>query len=99
MVEVEAVAYRFLQHTRARRSDAVDRSWRVWIAAAELSGKIVADACRSDRAGACGRPCAVKRIDAIAHPRSLRRKLGYLPQDFGVNPDVSAQALSPIRKI
>lgn len=32
-------------------------------------------------------------IDAIAQPRSLRRRLGYLPQDFGVYPGVSAQAL------
>ncbi|MBB5715201.1 ABC transporter ATP-binding protein [Sphingomonas aerophila] len=32
-------------------------------------------------------------FDALAHPRSLRRRLGYLPQDFGVYPGVSAQAL------
>ncbi|HEX8414804.1 MAG TPA: ATP-binding cassette domain-containing protein, partial [Sphingomicrobium sp.] len=32
-------------------------------------------------------------IDAIAKPRSLRRRLGYLPQDFGVYPGVSAEAL------
>jgi ABC-type multidrug transport system ATPase subunit len=29
-------------------------------------------------------------IDIIAHPDRLRRKLGYLPQDFGVYPRVSA---------
>jgi ABC-type multidrug transport system ATPase subunit len=32
-------------------------------------------------------------IDAIAEPRVLRRRLGYLPQDFGVYPGVSAEAL------
>jgi len=32
-------------------------------------------------------------IDAVADPRSLRRRLGYLPQDFGVYPGVSAEAL------
>jgi ABC-2 type transport system ATP-binding protein len=32
-------------------------------------------------------------FNALAHPRSLRRRLGYLPQDFGVYPGVSAQAL------
>jgi ABC-type multidrug transport system ATPase subunit len=32
-------------------------------------------------------------IDALADPRALRRRLGYLPQDFGVYPGVSAQAL------
>ncbi|OWK30497.1 ABC transporter ATP-binding protein [Sphingomonas mucosissima] len=32
-------------------------------------------------------------IDAIAEPKSLRRRLGYLPQDFGVYPGVSAEAL------
>lgn len=32
-------------------------------------------------------------IDAVAQPRPLRRRLGYLPQDFGVYPGVSAQAL------
>src|SRR5579872_2539240 len=29
-------------------------------------------------------------IDAIAQPERLRRTLGYLPQDFGVYPRVSA---------
>jgi ABC-2 type transport system ATP-binding protein len=29
-------------------------------------------------------------IDVLADPRTLRRKLGYLPQDFGVYPRVSA---------
>ena len=29
-------------------------------------------------------------IDVIADPEALRRKLGYLPQDFGVYPRVSA---------
>jgi ABC-2 type transport system ATP-binding protein len=29
-------------------------------------------------------------IDVLADPQSLRRKLGYLPQDFGVYPRVSA---------
>jgi len=32
-------------------------------------------------------------FDALAHPRSLRQRLGYLPQDFGVYPGVPAQAL------
>ncbi len=32
-------------------------------------------------------------IDASADPRSLRRRLGYLPQDFGVYPGVPAEAL------
>lgn len=32
-------------------------------------------------------------IDAAAEPRSLRQRLGYLPQDFGVYPGVSAEAL------
>src|ERR671914_805159 len=31
-----------------------------------------------------------QRIDVIAEPEKLRRKLGYLPQDFGVYPRVSA---------
>jgi ABC-type multidrug transport system ATPase subunit len=30
---------------------------------------------------------------ALAEPRSLRGRLGYLPQDFGVYPGVSAEAL------
>lgn len=29
-------------------------------------------------------------IDVIAHPSDLRRELGYLPQDFGVYPRISA---------
>jgi ABC-type multidrug transport system ATPase subunit len=32
-------------------------------------------------------------LDALAEPRSLRGRLGYLPQDFGVYPGVSAEAL------
>jgi ABC-type multidrug transport system ATPase subunit len=32
-------------------------------------------------------------IDAIAQPQALRATLGYLPQDFGVYPRVSAEAL------
>jgi ABC-type multidrug transport system ATPase subunit len=32
-------------------------------------------------------------IDAFAEPRALRRRLGYLPQDFGVYPGVSAKML------
>jgi ABC-type multidrug transport system ATPase subunit len=32
-------------------------------------------------------------IDAIAEPRALRRRLGYLPQDFGVYPGLSAETL------
>jgi len=32
-------------------------------------------------------------IDVIANPEALRRTLGYLPQDFGVYPRVSAQDL------
>src|SRR5271170_1735504 len=30
-------------------------------------------------------------IDVLAEPEALRRRLGYLPQDFGVYPRVSAQ--------
>src|SRR5476651_2771750 len=29
-------------------------------------------------------------IDVLANPQALRRRLGYLPQDFGVYPRVSA---------
>lgn len=29
-------------------------------------------------------------LDALAEPRELRRRLGYLPQDFGVYPGISA---------
>lgn len=32
-------------------------------------------------------------LDVRAHPHELRRRLGYLPQDFGVYPGVSALAL------
>jgi ABC-2 type transport system ATP-binding protein len=32
-------------------------------------------------------------IDMLAEPRMLRRRLGYLPQDFGVYPGVSAEVL------
>lgn len=32
-------------------------------------------------------------IDVLAHPDNLRRTLGYLPQDFGVYPRVSAYAM------
>ncbi len=32
-------------------------------------------------------------LDALARPRELRRRLGYLPQDFGVYPGVSALSL------
>lgn len=32
-------------------------------------------------------------VDVLADPQALRRKLGYLPQDFGVYPGVSAAAL------
>lgn len=32
-------------------------------------------------------------IDVLAHPAELRKRLGYLPQDFGVYPRVSAYAL------
>jgi ABC-2 type transport system ATP-binding protein len=32
-------------------------------------------------------------IDMLAEPRALRRRLGYLPQDFGVYPGVSAEVL------
>jgi ABC-type multidrug transport system ATPase subunit len=32
-------------------------------------------------------------IDVVAEPRALRRRLGYLPQDFGVYSGVSAEAL------
>jgi ABC-type multidrug transport system ATPase subunit len=33
------------------------------------------------------------RIDVIREPEKLRRRLGYLPQDFGVYPRVSAYAM------
>src|SRR5258705_4854467 len=32
-------------------------------------------------------------LDVLANPHELRRRLGYLPQDFGVYPGVSALAL------
>ena len=32
-------------------------------------------------------------IDVLADPQRLRRTLGYLPQDFGVYPRVSAYAM------
>jgi ABC-2 type transport system ATP-binding protein len=32
-------------------------------------------------------------IDVLAEPQALRRRLGYLPQDFGVYPRVSAYAM------
>jgi ABC-type multidrug transport system ATPase subunit len=32
-------------------------------------------------------------IDVLARPEELRRRLGYLPQDFGVYPGISAMAL------
>jgi len=32
-------------------------------------------------------------IDVLAQPQALRRRLGYLPQDFGVYPRVSAYAM------
>ncbi len=32
-------------------------------------------------------------IDVLAHPEQLRERLGYLPQDFGVYPRVSAEAM------
>ncbi|MGK6323684.1 ABC transporter ATP-binding protein [Sphingomonas sp. DT-51] len=32
-------------------------------------------------------------LNAVAEPQSVRRRLGYLPQDFGVYPGVSAEAL------
>ena len=32
-------------------------------------------------------------IDVVASPELLRRTLGYLPQDFGVYPRVSAEAM------
>ncbi len=32
-------------------------------------------------------------LDVLAEPRELRRRLGYLPQDFGVYPGISALAL------
>jgi len=32
-------------------------------------------------------------VDVVAEPERLRRTLGYLPQDFGVYPRVSAQAM------
>ncbi len=36
---------------------------------------------------------AFDQIDVIAEPEKLRRTLGYLPQDFGVYPRVSAMAM------
>jgi ABC-type multidrug transport system ATPase subunit len=35
-------------------------------------------------------------LDVIAEPEKLRRTLGYLPQDFGVYPRVSATTCSTI---
>ncbi|MCY3998203.1 MAG: ABC transporter ATP-binding protein [Flavobacteriaceae bacterium] len=32
-------------------------------------------------------------IDALSHPEELRKHLGYLPQEFGVYPNVSAEEL------
>ncbi len=32
-------------------------------------------------------------LDVLAQPQELRRRLGYLPQDFGVYPGISASAL------
>ena len=32
-------------------------------------------------------------LDVLAEPREMRRRLGYLPQDFGVYPGVSAESL------
>ncbi len=32
-------------------------------------------------------------LDILKNPRSLRNQLGYLPQDFGVYPRMSARAL------
>ena len=32
-------------------------------------------------------------LDVLAEPQALRRQLGYLPQDFGVYPKVSAEVL------
>src|SRR5690348_11570024 len=32
-------------------------------------------------------------IDVLANPQALRRTLGYLPQDFGVYPRVSAESM------
>src|SRR5689334_24234378 len=32
-------------------------------------------------------------IDVIANPQELRKRLGYLPQDFGVYPRVTAYAM------
>lgn len=36
---------------------------------------------------------ALDDIDVFAQPQELRRRLGYLPQDFGVYPGISALAL------
>lgn len=36
---------------------------------------------------------ALDGLDVLAEPQELRRRLGYLPQDFGVYPGVSALAL------
>ncbi len=36
---------------------------------------------------------ALDGLDVLAEPQDLRRRLGYLPQDFGVYPGVSALAL------
>ncbi len=40
----------------------------------------------------CG-TIALDGVDVVADPQFLRRRLGYLPQDFGVYPGVSASAL------
>ena len=36
---------------------------------------------------------ALDGLDVLANPQELRRRLGYLPQDFGVYPGISALAL------
>ena len=33
---------------------------------------------------------ALDGLDVLAEPHELRRRLGYLPQDFGVYPGISA---------
>lgn len=94
MLEIEAVTHTYADGTRAL--DGVTLS--IGQGLFGLLGPNGAGKSSLMRVAATLQPPAAGRltfdgIDAIAQPRSLRRRLGYLPQDFGVYPGVSAQAL------
>ena len=55
--------------------------------------QVDADAHRRDAAGADRGRDRFGDIDVLAEPERLRKTLGYLPQDFGVYPRVSAYAM------